>query len=97
MIRALLLQACRIAPVAFFATGVLVAVPSLAETAKKGPSVTADEAVKDEKDTAAETKPVPAEDKAEVKKDGAEKPVDGPSTGLSVLDRMGADLPALPA
>ena len=46
MIRALLSQACRIAPVAFFATGVFVAAPSLAETAKKGPSVTAGDAVK---------------------------------------------------
>ena len=55
MIRAFLSQACRIAPVAFFATGVLVATPSLAETAKKGPSVTADDAVKDEKEGAAET------------------------------------------
>ena len=101
MIRAFLSQACRIAPVAFFATGILVAAPSLAETAKKGPSVTADEAVKDEKQGAAEAKPVAVDDKAaakdaEVKKDGAEKPLDGPSTGLSVLDRMGADLPALP-
>ena len=73
MIRALLSQACRIAPVAFFATGVLVAAPSLAETAKKGPSVTAGDAVKDEKGAAVETKPVPVDDTAGIKDADAKK------------------------
>lgn len=71
MIRAVLSHARRIAPVALVAAGVLSGAPALAETARKGPAVTAGEA---EKDAAG----------------------DGPSTGLSVLDRMGADLPALP-
>ena len=45
MIRAVLSQASRIAPMALLAAGVLVAAPALAETAKKGPSVTAGDQV----------------------------------------------------
>lgn len=102
MIRVLLLQACRIAPVALLATGVFVAAPAWAQTAKKGPSVTAgDNGTIPKKDTAAETAPASAEGETPVKADEVkkdeDKPADGPSTGLSVLDRMGADLPALPA
>ena len=44
MIRAVLSQACRIAPVALLAAGLLAAAPSLAETARKGPSVTPEDA-----------------------------------------------------
>ncbi len=83
MIRAVLSQASRIAPVAFLAAGVLVAVPALAETAKKGPAVT----------TGDKTDPTSTFQKPEP---GKGESGDGPSTGLSVLDRMGADLPALP-
>lgn len=97
MIRALLSQACRIAPVAFFATGVLVAAPSLAETAKKGPSVTAGDVKAEEKQPVVDVKPDTLDDQPDEAKKDEKKPVDGPSTGLSVLDRMGADLPALPA
>ncbi|TAA64924.1 tetratricopeptide repeat protein [Shinella sp. JR1-6] len=97
MIRAVLIQACRIAPVAFLAAGVVVAIPALAETAKKGPSVTAGSA-EVAKDPATDVEPVSVDDASAAKTDKqTEKPADGPSTGLSVLDRMGADLPALPA
>jgi len=89
MIRAVLSQACRIAPVALLATGVLVAVPALAETAKKGPAVTAGQT----QEPADEAEPTSTFQKLEPGKD---MPGDGPSTGLTVLDRMGADLPALP-
>lgn len=93
MIRAVLSQACRIAPLALLATGVFVAAPALAETAKKGPSVTAGDTAA--KDPVAEARPVSTEEKPEAKAD-EEKPADGPSGGLTVLERMGADLPALP-
>ena len=97
MIRAVLLQACRIAPVALLATGIFSAAPAFAEAAKKGPSVTADDTAA-AKDPAAEAKPTSVEDKPAGTTDaGKDEPADGPSTGLSVLDRMGADLPALPA
>ncbi|HSX74898.1 MAG TPA: tetratricopeptide repeat protein [Shinella sp.] len=97
MIRAVLLQACRIAPVALLATGIFSAAPAFAEAAKKGPSVTADDTAA-AKDPAAEAKPASVEDKPAGTTDaGKDEPADGPSTGLSVLDRMGADLPALPA
>ena len=96
MIRAVVLQACRIAPVAFFAAGVFVAASAGAETAKKGPSVTAGDTAKTAEDPATKIEPAAVEGEAATKTD-REKPVDGPSTGLSVLDRMGADLPALPA
>ncbi|GLR51359.1 sel1 repeat family protein [Shinella yambaruensis] len=97
MIRAVLIQACRIVPVALLAAGVLVAAPASAETAKKGPSVTAGSAANATKDPAGEIEPASADDQSATKTDAEEdKPADGPSTGLSVLDRMGADLPALP-
>lgn len=94
MIRAVLSQAFRIAPVALLATGVLVVAPAFAETAKKGPSVTAGDKAAQADDPAdkveqpASTLQKPETDKGE--------PEGGPSTGLTVLDRMGADLPALP-
>ncbi len=96
MIRAVLSQASRIAPMALLAAGVLVAAPALAETAKKGPSVTAGDQVEQKdapEDKAASTVRTPETGKDKP----GEKPEDGPSTGLTVLDRMGADLPALPA
>ncbi|OJU97752.1 MAG: enhanced entry protein [Shinella sp. 65-6] len=92
MIRAVLLQACRISPVALFAAGVLAAVPAGAETARKGPAVTAGAADAGAKDAAGDEKPATAGEKPA----GGDKPAEGPSTGLTVLDRMGADLPALP-
>ena len=95
MIRAVLLQACRIAPVALLATGVLVSAPAAAETAKKGPSVTAGDTAKTAKNPDTAMQPASVEDKPETKAD-QEKPADGPSGGLTVLDRMGAELPALP-
>ncbi len=94
MIRAVLL-ACRIAPVALLATGVCVAAPAWAEAAKKGPSVTAGDSVTPAKDPAVELEPASVDDGAAAKKD-EDKPADGPSNGLTVLDRMGADLPPLP-
>jgi uncharacterized protein len=96
MIRAVLLKAYRIAPVAFAAAGVFVAAPAGAETAKKGPAVTAGDTAKTTDDPATKIEPAAVEGGAATKTD-REKPADGPSTGLSVLDRMGADLPALPA
>ncbi len=98
MIRAVLIQACRIAPLALIATGIIVAAPALAETAKKGPSVTAGSTETGVKDPATEAGPMSVEEQSAAKPDEeADKPAEGPSTGLSVLDRMGADLPALPA
>lgn len=91
MIRAVFSQACRIAPVALLATGVLVAPPAFAETAKKGPAVTAGDKTEQKSEPAGDAKPVSTEAGSD-----KDKPVDGPSTGLTVLDRMGADLPALP-
>ena len=98
MIRAVLSQASRIAPMALLATGLLVAAPAFAETAKKGPSVTSGDQAEQKDapaDKAASTDKV--DDKAADKGKPGEKPEDGPSTGLTVLDRMGAELPALPA
>lgn len=92
MIRAVLLQACRISPVALFAAGVLAAVPAGAETARKGPAVTAGAADASAKDAAGDEEPATTGEKPA----GGDKPAEGPSTGLTVLDRMGADLPALP-
>ena len=92
MIRAVVFQACRIAPVALLATGVFVAASAWAEPARKGPAVTAGAAATAEKPPEAEPADV---DGAAAKVDEV-KPADGPSTGLSVLERMGADLPALP-
>ena len=92
MIRAVLSQACRIAPVALLATGVLVAAPAFAETAKKGPAVTAGD--RSEEKPADKAEPAETQQKPETGEDAA---VDGPSTGLNVLDRMGAELPDLPA
>ncbi len=86
MIRAVLSQACRTAPLALLAAGLLAAAPAVAETAKKGPSVTAG-------DKTEEAQPAATGSETDSDKD---KPADGPSTGLTVLERMGADLPALP-
>lgn len=98
MIRAVLIQACRIAPLALIATGIILGAPALAETAKKGPSVTAGSTETGVKDSATEAGPISGEEQSAAKPDEeADKPAEGPSTGLSVLDRMGADLPALPA
>jgi TPR repeat protein len=95
MIRAVLSHACRIAPLALLATSVFVGAPALAETAKKGPSVTAGDTATTAKDPDTEAKPASTEEKPETKAD-EKKTADGPSGGLTVLERMGADLPALP-
>ncbi len=96
MIRAVLSQASRIAPMAFFAMGVLMAAPVLAEPAKKGPSVTPDDTTEPVKGLANDVQPGFVAETPETGKDG-EKPADGPSGGLTVLERMGAELPDLPA
>jgi TPR repeat protein len=103
MIRALFDIACRTAPVALLAAGVMLAAPAGAETVKKGPAVTAGDKATPAKDEAAPAKdeepgqtPRLAEEQPETTKKGA-KPLAGPSGGLSVLDRMGAELPPLPA
>ena len=96
MIRAVFFQICRMVPVAFLATAAVVVVPASAQTMKKGPAVTADDGGADAKDQTPAAEPASVEDKAATNTD-KDKPVDGPSSGLSVLDRMGADLPALPA
>jgi len=96
MIRSVFFQICRMVPVAFLATAALVVAPVSAQTVKKGPAVTADDGAADAKDQMPAAEPASVEDKAATETD-KDKPVDGPSSGLSVLDRMGADLPALPA
>lgn len=96
MIRPFLSQACRIAPVALLATGVFVAAPAWAETAKKGPSVTMDDAATTAKEPATDMLPAPIDDPSTATKD-EDKAADKPSGGLTVLERMGADLPPLPA
>ncbi|MCJ8150553.1 tetratricopeptide repeat protein [Shinella sedimenti] len=87
MIRVVLSQACRIVPVALLATGVFACAPAFAQVAKKGPAVTAGDNGKEDRPTAAE--PATPADEG--------KQADGPSGGLGVLDRMGAELPELPA
>ncbi|MGX5719645.1 SEL1-like repeat protein [Shinella zoogloeoides] len=94
MIRAVFSHACRIAPLALLATVALAAVPAAAETAKKGPAVTAGEADAKAKDA---QQPAATFEKPANKPADGDTPADGPSSGLTVLDRMGADLPDLPA
>lgn len=96
MIRAVLSHAFRIAPMALVVTGIFAAAPALAEAARKGPSVTSNDTTTPAIDPANGVQPGFSKEVPEAKKD-EEKPSDGPSGGLSVLDRMGADLPDLPA
>lgn len=93
MIRVVLSQACRIAPVALLATSVFVAAPAFAETAKKGPSVTAGD--RDTELPSSDAKPA-TEGGATAGTGKEGEQADGPSGGLTVLERMGAELPALP-
>ena len=95
MIRAVLSQACRAAPVAFFAAAVFLSAPGFAETARKGPSVTPEDTAMPADDQAPGTRPASTGDASTFTKD-ADKPAEGPSGGLSVIERMGAELPPLP-
>lgn len=95
MTRAVLSQACRIVPVALLATSIFVAAPAWAETAQKGPSVTAGDTATPVENPDAETQPAAVEDQSSTKTD-KDAPVEGPSGGLTVLERMGAELPPLP-
>jgi len=89
MKRAVLSHACRIALLA----GLAAAAPALAQTVKKGPAVTADTAATAE-DTAKGAQPAATE--ATAGEAGKDTPAVEPSGGLTVLERMGADLPDLP-
>lgn len=88
MIRVVLSQACRIVPVALLAAGVFTCAPAFAQVAKKGPAVTAGDTGKEDQPAAGTQSTTPAEKGGQA---------DGPSGGLGVLDRMGAELPDLPA
>ena len=103
MIRALNPFAFRLLPAAALAVSVLVAGASLAETAGKGPMVRATEKTARDADgaTPGADAATPGADGVTPGADGAagktEEQQVGPSDGLSVLERMGAELPDLPA
>lgn len=88
-------QACRIAPVALVLAGILAGEPALGEAAKKGPAVTVGETATTAEDAAGEGQPASVEGQSTAKGD-QDTSADGPSDGLTVLERMGADLPELP-
>lgn len=83
MIRAVFSQAFRLLPAVLVAVPALLPAPLAAETARKGPSVTRQE---DEAATTTDKGAAPTGDRV----------LNGPSNGIGVLERMGAELPPLP-